>query len=124
MAMTPKLSKELAREIERTGAPLSVEDPRTHKLYVIVSADEYKEPARQARPTAKRSGWNEAKNARRFALIDKEIAGTITPAETDELANLQREVDDYLDRVAPLPLDAVRDLHDRLVRQAHERAQG
>ena len=122
--MTAKLSKELAREIERTGAPLSVEDPRTHKLYMIVSADDYVEPARQPQSATAESGWTEVKNARRFALIDKEIAGTLTSAESEELANLQLEVDDYLDRVAPLPLDAVRELHDRLVRQSQERAQG
>ena len=124
MDVTAKLSKELAREIERTGAPLSVEDPRTHKLYMIVYADEYESPAQQPESATAQSGWTEVKNARRFALVDKEIAGTLTPAESKELANLQREVDDYLDRVAPLPLDAVRDLHDRLVRQSQERAQG
>lgn len=118
--MTAKLSQELAHEIERTGAPLSVEDPRTHKLYMIVAADEYQAPARDPKPAVVRSGWTDAKNSRRFALIDKEIAGTLTGAESQELADLQREVDDYLDRVAPLPLDAVRDLHGRLLRQSHE----
>jgi hypothetical protein len=122
--MTAQLSQELAYEIERTGAPLSVEDPRTHKLYMIVAMDEYEAPARQPEPAAIRSNWTDAKNARRFALIDKEIAGTLTDAESQELASLQQEVDEYLDQVAPLPLDAVRDLHGRLFRQSQERAQG
>jgi hypothetical protein len=68
--------------------------------------------------------WTDEKNARRFALIDKEIAGTLTGVESRELANLQQEVDDYLDRVAPLPLDAVRDLHGRLFQQCQEWVQG
>lgn len=36
--MTVQLSEEPAHETEQTGAPLSVEDPRTHKLYLIVAA--------------------------------------------------------------------------------------
>jgi len=31
---------------------------------------------------------------------------------------LQREMDDFLQRVAPLPLEAVRTLHEQLVRQS------
>ena len=40
--MIAKLSHELALELDRGGdRPLSVEHPRTHKRFVIVSADEY-----------------------------------------------------------------------------------
>ena len=39
-----------------------------------------------------RRGWRVA-NARRRALIEREITGTLTPAETDELAALQARAD-------------------------------
>lgn len=119
--MIAELSDELARELDRSGGPLTVEDPRTHKRYVIVAADEYALACTASTPTATHSGWTEEKNARRFKLIDKEMAGTLRPAEAAELANLQREVDAYLDRVAPLPLEAVRKLHARLLKQSQER---
>ncbi len=48
--------------------------------------------------------WNEQKNARRIALIDKEVSGFLAPDEAIELAVLQKEVADYLKRVAPLPI--------------------
>ena len=60
----------------------------------------------------------EEKKARRFALIDKEIAGQIMPEEAEELASLQRQMDDFLLRVAPLPLEAVEAIHDQLVRRS------
>lgn len=121
--MIAKLPEELAQELDRNAnRPLSVEDPRTHKLYVIVSAEEYG-PAHQS-VTYKGADWTEQMNARRFALIDKEFAGTLTPAEAEELAGLQQQIDEYLDRVAPLPLEAVRALHDRLLRQSRGGTKG
>ena len=120
--MIAKLSDELVRELDRNGSrPLSVEDPRSHKLYVIVSADDYRPVSQSSSVTPAKSDWTEKKNARRFALIDKEFAGTLTPAEAEELGTLQREADEYLDRVAPQPLEAARALHERLLRQSQER---
>ncbi|HPM84468.1 MAG TPA: hypothetical protein PLF81_27370 [Candidatus Anammoximicrobium sp.] len=117
--MIAKLSDELALELDRRGdRPLSVEHPRTHRRYVIVPANDDASGGQAARPSARFEEWTEAKNARRFALIDKEIAGQLTFAEADELAQLQREMDDFLQRVAPLPLEAVRTLHEQLVRQS------
>ncbi|NLX96460.1 MAG: hypothetical protein GXY83_09815 [Rhodopirellula sp.] len=117
--MIVRLSDELALELDRSGAlPLSVEHPRTHKRYLIVPADEYA-PGSQFAPSPDRpDDWTEEKNARRFALIDKEIAGRLTPAEAAELSLLEREMDLFLQRVAPLPLEAVRALHEQLVRQS------
>ena len=60
------------------------------------------------------SSWTEAKNARRFALIEKEAAGSITGDECKELAALQREIDLHLQSAAPLPLAAAKSLHDQL----------
>ena len=59
-------------------------------------------------------------NARRFALIDKQIDSTLSTSEAAELDELQFEVDAYLERVAPLPIGAMRELHARLVQQAQE----
>ncbi len=117
--MTKKVSDELALELDRGGdRPLSVEHPRTHRRYVIVPANDDVSDRQAARPSDPCDDWTEAKNARRFALIDKEIAEQLTPAEADELARLQREMDDFLQRVASLPLEAVRALHEQLVRQS------
>lgn len=117
--MIAKLSDELALELDRSGdLPLSVEHPRTHKRYVIVSVDECAPGSQIARFSDRPHDWTEEKNARRFALIDKEIAGQLTPAEMTELSLLQREMDLFLQQVAPLPLEAVRAFHKQLVRQS------
>ena len=62
--------------------------------------------------------WTEAKNERRCDLIDKEIDGTLTPAEAVELQSLQRAMLAYRNKVAPLPIAAVRKLHDELLAKA------
>jgi hypothetical protein len=62
--------------------------------------------------------WTDEKNHRRSALVDKEIDGTLTPAEAVELADLQREMIRYVDRVAPLPLEEARKLHQQLLEKA------
>ena len=82
--MTARLSDELVDALERTGdQPLRVENPRNHRLYVIVPEERFA-PA----PSAGSNGeWTEAKSARRFALIDKEIDGTLDPQEECEDGN-------------------------------------
>ena len=62
--------------------------------------------------------WTEAKNARRIALIDREIDEVITPEEAKELELLQQEMRRYVNRVAPLPLDEARELHRQLLETA------
>jgi hypothetical protein len=59
--------------------------------------------------------WTEAKNARRCALIDKEIEGILVPAESQELQALQQEMLRHRRRVAPLPLEDARQLHQELL---------
>jgi hypothetical protein len=111
--MIARLTDELVEELERAGEqPLRVENPRNHRWYVIVP-EERLAPA----PVPPANGdWTAAKNARRFALIDREIAGTITADEAQELARLSQEIDDFLRRVAPLPLEEARELHEQLRR--------
>lgn len=62
--------------------------------------------------------WSEAKNGRRFELIDRELDGSITPADADELEQLQAEFRRHRRRVAPLPLAETRKLLDELERKA------
>ncbi len=62
--------------------------------------------------------WNEDSNRRRFELIDREIAGTISPEESLELERLQMDFRRFRHRVAPLPLAETRELLESLERKA------
>jgi hypothetical protein len=62
--------------------------------------------------------WNAAKNTRRCELIDREIAGTLTTEEATELQALQAAMLRHRRRVAPLPLDEARRLHQELLTKA------
>ena len=72
-------------------------------------------------PPKSRSGdstadeWTQEKNNRRCDLIDREIEGTLTPGEALELQELQDEMLRYRKRVAPLPLEDARKLHQELL---------
>jgi DNA-directed RNA polymerase subunit F len=62
--------------------------------------------------------WTKEKNDRRCKLIDREIDGTLTAAETLELAQLQQQMLRWLGQVAPLPLEDARRLHQELLEKA------
>jgi hypothetical protein len=62
--------------------------------------------------------WTDAKNDRRCGLIDRKYAVGLTPAEAAELAVLQEQMLRYRQRVAPLPLDGARRLHQELAKAA------
>jgi hypothetical protein len=62
--------------------------------------------------------WTEAKNQRRGDLIDRKYAGTLTPPEAVELARLQEQMLRHRQRVAPLPLEDARKLHQELLTKA------
>jgi hypothetical protein len=68
--------------------------------------------------------WTEEKNERRCALIDKEIDGTLTAEEASELSRLQQAMLQYRRRVAPLPLEDARRLHQELLDRAGRRDGG
>jgi len=61
------------------------------------------------------ASWSDAFNQRRFALIDKEIQGLLTPAESIELAGLTRIRRDHVDLEANLPIAGARALHRKLL---------
>ena len=64
-------------------------------------------------------GWTDAKNNRRCDLIDREFDGpSLAPAEVVELAALQEEMLRYRQRVAPLPIEDARRLHQELLTEA------
>ncbi len=66
--------------------------------------------------------WTDAKNDRRSALLDRKYAGGLTAEESVELHALQEEMYHCVDRVAPLPLDDARRLHQELLRKARDSA--
>lgn len=75
-------------------------------------------------PAGANEPWTEQKNARRCSLIDKEIAGTLTPEESVELHGLQQEMLRHRRRTAPLPLEDARRLHRELLDQAGSTSPG
>jgi hypothetical protein len=62
--------------------------------------------------------WTDAKNERRCELIDRKYASGLTLQEEVELAALQVAMDRQVDRVAPLPLEATRKLHQQVLQKA------
>ncbi len=66
--------------------------------------------------------WTDAKNDRRCDLIDRQYSGEpLTPGEIVELDQLQQELDRYVDRVAPIPLEATRKFHQELLLKAGQK---
>jgi hypothetical protein len=61
------------------------------------------------------NGWSDALNQRRFALIDKEIDGSLTPAESIELAGLTGMMRDHVESEENLPIEGARALHRKLM---------
>jgi hypothetical protein len=73
-------------------------------------------------PAPKSSGpdgeWTEEHNRRRGALLDRKYGQGLSPTEEAELAQLQDAMHRYIDRVAPLPLEAARRLHQEVLQKA------
>ena len=65
--------------------------------------------------------WTEEQNDRRCELIDKDIEGTISESENLELERLQKRFHEYLDAVAPPPLEGARRLHQQLLEKKRQR---
>jgi hypothetical protein len=62
--------------------------------------------------------WTPALNERRCDLIGKKFTAGLTPAEEAELATLTAGMRQFIDRVAPVPLEEVRRLHQQLLEKA------
>ena len=64
------------------------------------------------------TAWNDLKNVRRCELVDREIEGTLLLDEAAELAVLQQQMLTERRRLAPVPLDDLRRLHQELLAKA------
>lgn len=62
--------------------------------------------------------WTQQLNRRRCDLIDRKYAGSLSPAEAVELSGLQEQMLRHRQRVAPLPLEDARRLHQELLNKA------
>ncbi len=60
----------------------------------------------------------ETLNKRRFELIEKKVYGKVTKTEQRELDQLQAKADQYLDRIAPRPIEELEKLHQQLLDKA------
>jgi hypothetical protein len=93
------LPDDLALQLDRNGdRPLSVENPKTHRLYYIVAAEEYgpiQQPLDDPSPRVK---WTDERSTRRFQLIDKQITISLSSEEIRELDFLEQQMDVYLRR--------------------------
>ena len=72
---------------------------------------------------AEQEEWTEEKNRRRCELIDRKYDRGLNSTEEAELALLQNAMYRHIDKIAPLPLDAARRLHQELLDKA-SRTQG
>jgi hypothetical protein len=66
--------------------------------------------------------WTEAKNQRRCDLIERKYKGGLTPTEAVELSRLQDQMQRHRQRIAPLPLEDARRLHQELLTKAASQA--
>lgn len=74
------------------------------------------------RPAEKASeAWTEEKNDRRCQLIDMDIEGSLSESEKLELERLQECFHDYLDAMAPPPMEGARRLHQQLLAKKRQR---
>jgi hypothetical protein len=64
--------------------------------------------------------WTEADNRRRCELIDLDLDGRLSPDERRELDDLEARISRYVNAIAPLPLEPLRQLHERLLEEAAE----
>ena len=138
--MPATLTPEQVAELERSGSsPFVVENPQTHEGYVLVPSQAYQQakPLFEAiightRASISSSGrdklapveWNDAKNARRCALIDKKHDLGLLPAEETELDRLQSELAAYQRLVAPRPLAILELLEEALQQRAAANSTG
>ncbi len=75
-------------------------------------------PPRPGEASTPEQEWTDEKNRRRCELIDRKYDHGLSPTEEAELALLQNAMYRYIDRVAPLPLDEARRLHQELLQKA------
>ena len=75
-------------------------------------------PPAEVPVTAPDLPWTEELNARRVDLINRKYKVGLTGAEEAELAGLKAVLRRHVDQVAPLPVEAARELHRELLAEA------
>lgn len=75
-------------------------------------------------PSTVETEWTDEKNRRRCELVDREIDGKLSSREQIELEALQSEMLAYRRKVAPLPLNDLRKMHQELLCSISDRAEG
>lgn len=132
--MSLQLPTELLDRLDQGGQPVCVEDPRSHEEYILVPRKEYEllrdrtsKSTRQL-PSLKIGAdgeeWSEAMNARRFVLVHREIEGTLTSEEVVELQHLQDQMLAFRRKVAPYPLEELREIHQQLLEKVRQSSRG
>ena len=73
------------------------------------------------RPAGGQSGldWTPQDNQRRCDLLDRDLDGALTPVEQSELVALEQRLDRHVDAIAPLPLEPLRLLHQKLLAKSN-----
>jgi hypothetical protein len=138
--MPATLTPEQVAELERNGgSPFLIEDPQTHQGYVLVPSEAYQQaqPLFEAiightRASLASSGkdqaapveWNDAKNTRRCALIDRKHDAGLSAEEEKELDSLQAELAAHQRLVAPRPLAILELLEEALEQRAAAHSSG
>jgi predicted RNase H-like HicB family nuclease len=109
-------------ETNRELTEKSLTSQRVTRELLIVDSLSANGGSNGTRPAGQPSSqWTKAKNQRRCELVDKEIEGTLSPGEGEELEQLQAEMLAYRRRVAPLPLKDLREIHDELLQRSSEK---
>lgn len=130
--MPARLTPEQVAQLERSGgSPFEMENPQTRQRYVLVPREAYLQtkplfeaivghspasPPSSAQEHVTAVDWNDSKNDRRCALIDRKHDVGLSPAEETELDTLQGEFAAHQRRVAPRPL-AILELLEEAFRQ-------
>lgn len=94
----------------RVGSPLPLPNGTPVRVEPVAAGDFL--PADQGRND---TSWNDLKKSRRCELVDREIDGTLLPDEATELAILQRQMLAERRRLAAVPLEELRRLHQELL---------
>lgn len=115
MPVTITLQDSLARKLEKQAGLRNV----SLQQWAVEVLHRHSEAA-AAGPDEGNGAWTEEMNVRRCDLIDKQIEGTIAPAELRELDELQSQLRRHLDEVAPLDLAGARRIHRQLLQKKLE----
>lgn len=106
----PEPTRQFIRSILQSPEGAVIEEDGKPSYRVIA----YPKPA----PEVPDQEWTPADNELRCDLIDKQIDGVITPDERVLLESLQERLNRYVNKVAPLPLGELRQLHQELLEKA------